>query len=235
MASYSDDGKVDGLLNDIVVLSDGYGQTGILSGVSADGYLWTLTKLRDGYGTSISSTVVSAKTGLDVNIINPISTTLSNDTNFGTVGASTLRGAAQIGNATGAADFNVGTSSGQTLRVAANLADGYANRITSAAHPVQSRRAVDSWPLKGIMQHFNGTTANTSAITITPTSPTLSILIYNPGTNASGSTISASFDGGTNYFTIPLGSNLNAETEVTSFLVKGSAAGITYQILVTRG
>jgi hypothetical protein len=42
---------------------------------------------------------------------------LSNDTNWGVVGADTLRGAAQIGNATGAADFDEGLSGAQTLRV----------------------------------------------------------------------------------------------------------------------
>lgn len=41
------------------------------------------------------------------------------DTNYGTVGASTLRSAAQVGNATGAADFNFGAAGAQTLRVAA--------------------------------------------------------------------------------------------------------------------
>lgn len=39
------------------------------------------------------------------------------DTNYGTVGANTLRSAAQIGNATGAAAFNAGTTTAQTLRV----------------------------------------------------------------------------------------------------------------------
>jgi hypothetical protein len=42
------------------------------------------------------------------------------DTNYGTVGASTIRTASQIGNATGAADFNAGATGAQTLRVTAN-------------------------------------------------------------------------------------------------------------------
>lgn len=37
--------------------------------------------------------------------------------NFGTVGAATLRVAAQLGNATGAADFGAGNTTAQTLRV----------------------------------------------------------------------------------------------------------------------
>lgn len=41
--------------------------------------------------------------------------------NFGTVGAQTLRTGAQIGNATGAADFNAGTSGAQTLRTTSNI------------------------------------------------------------------------------------------------------------------
>jgi hypothetical protein len=42
------------------------------------------------------------------------------DENYGTVGANTLRVAAQIGNATGAADFGAGATDAQTLRVTAN-------------------------------------------------------------------------------------------------------------------
>ena len=56
------------------------------------------------------------------------------DYNFGTVGAQTLRAAAEIGNATGAADFNNGATGAQTLRVAANLAVGGAN--VSGTNPV---------------------------------------------------------------------------------------------------
>jgi hypothetical protein len=45
---------------------------------------------------------------------------LAEDHNYGTVGATTLRTAAQVGNATGAADFNSGATGAQTLRVHAN-------------------------------------------------------------------------------------------------------------------
>lgn len=53
------------------------------------------------------------------------STTVTNfpttvDTNYGTVGASTIRTASEVGNATGAADFNAGTTGAQTLRVSSN-------------------------------------------------------------------------------------------------------------------
>ena len=52
------------------------------------------------------------------------------DENYGTVGATTLRTAAQIGNATGAADFNAGATGAQTLRVSAN--QGAPNTIANA-------------------------------------------------------------------------------------------------------
>ena len=53
------------------------------------------------------------------------------DTNYGTVGASTIRTAAQIGNATDAADFNSGATTAQTLRVSSNLSDGAGTKISS--------------------------------------------------------------------------------------------------------
>lgn len=56
------------------------------------------------------------------------------DTNYGAVGASTIRTASEIGNATGAASFNNGATGAQTLRVAANLA--VAGADVSATNPV---------------------------------------------------------------------------------------------------
>lgn len=58
------------------------------------------------------------------------------DFNFGTVGAQTLRTAAQMGNATGAADFNNGATGAQTLRTAANLAVAGANVSNTNPVPV---------------------------------------------------------------------------------------------------
>jgi hypothetical protein len=58
------------------------------------------------------------------------------DTNWGTVGANTIRAAAEIGNAAGAADFNNGATGAQTLRVAANLAVAGANVTSTNPVPV---------------------------------------------------------------------------------------------------
>ena len=53
------------------------------------------------------------------------------DTNFGTVGADTLRTASEIGNATGAANFGDGATTAQTLRTSSNLSDGAGTALTS--------------------------------------------------------------------------------------------------------
>jgi hypothetical protein len=50
-----------------------------------------------------------------------VEATLDYDTNWGVVGATTLRVAAEIGNATGAANFNYGAINGQSLQTAAQL------------------------------------------------------------------------------------------------------------------
>lgn len=62
--------------------------------------------------------IISPLTSTSVVTVSNFPTTV--DTNYGVVGASTLRAAAQIGNATGAADFNTGATGAQTLRVVAN-------------------------------------------------------------------------------------------------------------------
>lgn len=69
------------------------------------------------------------------------------DKNYGTVGATTLRVASQIGNATGAADFNAGATGAQTLRVAANqgapalIANAWFMKITDNTDVAKVRAA----------------------------------------------------------------------------------------------
>lgn len=75
----------------------------------------TLPTLADGQQAALQ---VDANGRLWSNVTN-LPTTV--DTNWGAVGASTIRVAAEVGNAAGSADFNFGASSAQTLRVAALL------------------------------------------------------------------------------------------------------------------
>jgi hypothetical protein len=70
-------------------------------------------QLPESLGAKLSAASLSIVFATDASL--PI--VLTNDTNWGVVGANTLRTAAEIGNATGAADFNAGNASAQTLRV----------------------------------------------------------------------------------------------------------------------
>lgn len=65
--------------------------------------------------TNQTSIPVTQSTSPWVTSVNNFPTTV--DTNYGTVGASTIRTASEIGNATGAAAFNAGTTTAQVLRV----------------------------------------------------------------------------------------------------------------------
>lgn len=69
------------------------------------------------------------------------------DTNYGAVGASTIRTASQVGNATGAANFNNGATGAQTLRVAANLAVAGADVTSLNPVPVTITDATPGTPV----------------------------------------------------------------------------------------
>ena len=91
-------------------------------GIAANGWF-----VRPTDGTNSQTFTAAGEAKVDV-------TSTFEDQNWGVVGATTLRTAAEIGNATGAADFNNGATGAQTLRVAANLAVGGAN--VSGTNPV---------------------------------------------------------------------------------------------------
>lgn len=73
--------------------------------------------------------------------------TAAEDKNYGAVGATTLRVAAQIGNSTGAADFNAGATGAQTLRTNANqglpstVANAWPTKITDGTDTVEVKPA----------------------------------------------------------------------------------------------
>ncbi len=80
------------------------------------------------------------------------------DENYGAVGASTLRTAAQIGNATGAADFDVGAIGAQTLRTAAEISNASgladfdagatgAQTLRTVSNQGAPNSAANAWPM----------------------------------------------------------------------------------------
>lgn len=103
--------------------------------------------VRPGDGTNSQSYTAAGEAKVDITTSITLTTTSTNlpatvDTNYGTVGASTIRTAAQIGNATGAADFNAGATGAQTLRVTAN--QGTANATPWNENIAQIAGAVPS-------------------------------------------------------------------------------------------
>jgi hypothetical protein len=125
-----------------------------------------ITAAISAYGTAPTGTEVM---GVNAYITNTVPVTLPYDENWGVVGASTLRTAAQIGNATGAADFNNGATGAQTLRVAANLAVSGANVTTANPVPVT---VVSSTPGTNVQDyHTSASLAAGASVTFTYTVP----------------------------------------------------------------
>ena len=118
--------------------------TNVIGAVTQSGAPWTadITKIGGAalsfgqalMAASIPVAIASDQSAIPVSQSGAFTVGLSEDHNYGAVGATTLRVASQIGNATGAADFGVGASSAQTLRVSANLA--IAGAAVTAGNPV---------------------------------------------------------------------------------------------------
>jgi len=104
------------------------------------------------------------------------------DTNYGTVGASTIRTASQIGNTTGGANFNAGTVGAQTLRVIP--ASGGTGTTSSVASSVTS------------VQLLAANTARLGVIIYNDGNATLKIKF---GTTASATDFSVEIPGNTGY------------------------------------
>ena len=122
------------------------------------------SSLAGGVYNSVLPTFTNGQQGalqLDSNgrLLVDASFTSTDDHNYGTVGANTLRTASQIGNATGAANFNYGAVGAQTLRVASQIgnATGAAD-FNSGATGAQTLRVeanqgapasiANAWPTK---------------------------------------------------------------------------------------
>lgn len=86
-----------------------------------------------GLGPLSVNTGAADATTLRVVLTSDSTISIEEDKNYGTVGANTIRTAAQIGNATGAAEFGSGADSAQTLRVTLST------RAEAAATPLSVR------------------------------------------------------------------------------------------------
>lgn len=163
-------------------------------------------------------------------VVSNFPTTL--DTNYGTVGASTLRTAAQIGNATGAADFNNGATGAQTLRTAANLAVGGANVSLTNPVPVTVTSATPGTAIQEY--HTSAALAAGSSVTFTYTVvATHTFSLERAWASASGKIKAVLINNGA---TIMVGFNSTAtpNIDMTIMAPPTVAAGNTVQITITN-
>jgi len=161
------------------------------------------------------------------------------DFNFGTVGAQTLRVAAEPGNATGIADFNNGATGAQTLRVAANLAVAGAN--VSATNPVPV--SFSSAPLGTPVNNYN------TVASVASNASSNHIYTITTGKTFQGKKIWASASGlmkievrvspdGSTYSTLWVGFNSTANPNITidmdEMVFLESGTGSTIEVIRTN-
>jgi hypothetical protein len=105
----------------------------------------------EGLGPLSVNTGAADATTLRVVLTSDSTISIEEDKNWGTVGANTIRTAAQIGNATGAAEFGTGADSAQTLRVTLST------RAETAATPLSVRLSDGSAFLSNLPVSQSGT------------------------------------------------------------------------------
>ena len=123
------------------------------NGPAAPGTASTFSVLAGGIYNSTPETLTNGQQSalqLDANgrLLVDAAVVFPYDENWGVVGATTLRTAAEIGNATGAADFNFGVVGAQTLRVASQIgnATGAADFGAGAATAQTLRVTASNFP-----------------------------------------------------------------------------------------
>lgn len=105
----------------------------------------------EGLGPLSVNTGAADATTLRVVLTSDSTISIEEDKNYGVVGANTIRTAAQIGNATGAAEFGTGADSAQTLRVTLST------RAETAATPLSVRLSDGSAFLSNLPVSQSGT------------------------------------------------------------------------------
>jgi hypothetical protein len=162
------------------------------------------------------------------------------DTNYGTIGASSLRIAAQLGNATGALDYNNGATDAQTLRTAANLAVAGANVSSTNPVPVYLTSASPGTVVNSYMSSVNLAAGASVNLTYTiPAGKTFSAYkFWSSGSGKIRVDVQSSPDGST-YSTYWTGFNSTAQPNVDINLTEpaefqDSGTGSTIRIVITN-
>lgn len=162
--------------------------------------------------------------GLLVDIVGG-SLTLGYDTNYGTVGANTLRTAAQIGNATGAAAFGAGTTSAQTLRVVIPT-DQTAVPVSAASLPLPTGAATEASLVKLPLAQGSTTSGQSGALVqgaVTTSAPSYTTAQTSPLSLTTGGALRVDASGSTQ----PVSGTVAATQSGTWTVQPGNTANTT--------
>lgn len=147
-----------------------------------------------GLGPLDVNTGAAGATTLRVVLSTDSTISLEEDKNYGVVGANTIRTAAQLGNATGAAEFGSGADSAQTLRVTLST------RAEAAATPLSVRLSDGSGfyngatetTLSGMSAKLPATLGQTNmagSLSVTLASNQTAVPINDPAEGSTGATV----------------------------------------------
>lgn len=173
-----------------------------------------VTLAGEGLGPLAVNTGAAGTTTLRVVLSSDSTISIEEDKNYGVVGANTIRTAAQIGNATGAAEFGSGSDSVQTLRVTTSTRSETATtplavRLTDGAAFYAGSTEITALAISGKLPATLGQKLMTASLAVTIASDQSALAVSQSGTwNITNITGTVS---------LPTG----AATEATSLAISG--------------
>lgn len=173
-----------------------------------------VTLAGEGLGPLAVNTGAAGTTTLRVVLSSDSTISIEEDKNYGVVGANTIRTAAQIGNATGAAEFGSGSDSAQTLRVTTSTRSETATtplavRLTDGSAFYAGSTEITALAISGKLPATLGQKLMTASLAVTIASDQSALAVSQSGTwNITNITGTVS---------LPTG----AATEATSLAISG--------------
>lgn len=191
----------------------------------------------EGLGPLAVNTGAADATTLRVVLTSDSTISIEEDKNYGVVGANTIRTAAQIGNATGAAEFGSGADSAQTLRVTLST------RAEAASTPLSVRltdgtsfyAGATETNLTGLRAQIPTTLGQTNmagslSVTIASNQTAVPISGTVTATNAANGTLGAAAPTVATQIAAQQGGNLQYLAATAAGLLKVDGSGVTQPI-----
>lgn len=190
----------------------------------------------EGLGPLAVNAGAAGTTTLRVVLSSDSTISIEEDKNYGVVGANTIRTAAQIGNATGAADFGSGADSAQTLRVTTSTRSETATtplavRLTDGSAFYAGATESNVTGLRGQLPTTLGQTTKAASLSVAIASDqVVSISGAVTSTGASEGSTGAAVPTKATYLGADNAGNLVGLTATVSGLLKVDGSGVTQPI-----